>query len=321
MNLSVVTTLYYSSPYIIEFYQRISAEAKKIAKDYEIIFVNDGSPDDSLAIAIALYEQDERVKIIDLSRNFGHHKAMMTGLSYARGELIFLIDSDLEEEPEILSLFYEHYKTSNVDVVYGVQKIRKGNLFERITGALFFKLFNLLSNYPIPTNLITARLMNQRYVDALVSHKEREMNFAGLAAITGFIQIPLVVTKHSKGKSSYNLMRKLAIVVNAITSFSNKPLIFIFYLGTLISSISGVAAIYLIIRRVFLNVLLSGWPSLIVSIWLLGGLTIFCLGLIGIYLAKIFSEIKQRPYTIIRNVYEHPRTKLNKQQNKQYEPK
>lgn len=259
MYLSVVTTLYCSSPYIIEFYQRISSNAQKITDNYEIIFVNDGSPDDSLSIALSIYEKDKRVKIIDLSRNFGHHKAIMTGLSYARGELIFLIDSDLEEEPEFLSLFYEKHKQLDVDVVYGVQKFRKGHFFEKITGKAFYSLFNILSSHPIPANLITARLMSQRYVNAFVSHKEREMNFSGLAAITGFIQIPIVVTKHSKGKSSYNLRRKLSIVVNAITSFSNKPLIFIFYLGTLISLISGVAATYLIIRKVFFNVLLSGW--------------------------------------------------------------
>ncbi|WP_200888949.1 hypothetical protein [Aphanizomenon flos-aquae] len=110
--------------------------------------------------------------------------------------------------------------------------------------------------------------------------------------------------KHSKGKSTYNFLRKLSIVINSITSFSNKPLIFVFYLGGLISLISGIAAIVLVIRRIFFNVLLAGWPSLIVSIWLLGGLTIFCLGVIGIYIAKVFSETKQRPYTIVRNVYE-----------------
>ncbi|MBE9238207.1 glycosyltransferase family 2 protein [Anabaena aphanizomenioides LEGE 00250] len=304
MHLSIVTTLYYSAPYITEFYRRISVEALKLTKDYEIIFVNDGSPDDSLDIAVKLHREDQRVRVVDLSRNFGHHKAMMTGLSYARGDIIFLLDSDLEEEPELLSLFFEHYQSSDVDVVYGVQKVRKGNFFEKITGDIFYKLFNLISSYPVPANLITARLMSQRYVKALVEHKEREIFLAGIWAITGFEQIPLIVKKHCKGTSNYNFFRKLSIVINSITSFSNKPLIFVFYLGTVISITSGIAAIILIIRRVFFNILLAGWPSLIVSIWLLGGLTIFCMGIIGIYLAKVFSETKQRPYTIVRNVYE-----------------
>jgi putative glycosyltransferase len=310
MYLSVVTTLYYSAPYITEFYRRISSEVRKLTEDYEIIFVNDGSPDDSLKIAVKLHQEDAKVKVIDLSRNFGHHKAMMTGLSHARGDLIFLLDSDLEEEPELLRLFFEHYQSSNVDVVYGVQKVRKGNFFEKITGDVFYKLFNLISIYPVPANLITARLMSQRYVKALVAHKEREIFLAGIWAITGFEQIPLIVKKHSKGTSRYNFFRKLSIVINSITSFSNKPLIFVFYLGSVISITSGIAAMILIIRRVFFNILLAGWPSLMVSIWLLGGLTIFCMGIIGIYLAKIFSETKQRPYTIVRNVYESEKTSI-----------
>lgn len=306
MDISIVTTLYFSSPHIVEFYERISLEAKKLTEDYEIIFVNDGSPDDSLNIAVKLYEKDEKVRVIDLSRNFGHHKAIMTGLSYAKGKLIFLIDSDLEEEPELLSLFYEHYQTSDIDVVYGVQKFRKGNVIEKITGELFYSFFNLISTYPVPANLITARLMSQSYVKALVDHKDREIFLAGLWAITGFRQVPLFVKKHSKGQSSYNFFRKLSIAVNSITSFSNKPLIFVFYLGSVISVLSFAAAIVLVIRKIFFNAILAGWPSLIVSIWLLGGLTIFCLGIIGIYLAKVFSETKQRPYTIVRKFYEYP---------------
>jgi putative glycosyltransferase len=177
-------------------------------------------------------------------------------------------------------------------------------MFEKISGEIFYNLFNMISSYPVPRNLITARLMSQRYVRSLVAHKDKEIFLAGLWAITGFKQVPLVVKKYSKGESTYNFFRKLSIAINSITSFSNKPLIFIFYLGAVISLISAIAVIVLIIRRVFFNVLLSGWPSLIVSIWFLGGLTIFSLGVIGIYIAQIFSETKQRPYTIIRNIYE-----------------
>ena len=305
MKLSIVTTMYYSSPYIQEFYERVSAVAQKITNDYEMILVNDGSPDDSLDIAVALYEKDPKVRVIDFSRNFGHHKAMMTGLMHAKGELVFLIDCDLEEEPELLEKFYaEHMKNDDADVVYGVQKARKGGFVEKISGNIFYWLFNFFSSYPVPSNLVTARLMTKRYVDSLVKHKDREVFMAGLWAITGFKQVPLMVTKHDKGNSSYNLRRKISILVNSITSFSNKPLLFIFYLGSIILFISSLAALHLIIRRVFFGVLLAGWPSLMVTLWLLGGLTIFCVGVIGIYLSKIFTETKERPYTIIRQIYE-----------------
>jgi putative glycosyltransferase len=303
MDLSIVTTLYYSAPYLEEFCARIKAEAEKITHDYEIIFVNDGSPDNALDIAVVLYEKDNRVRVIDLSRNFGHHKAIMTGLAHARGSLVFLIDSDLEEEPELLGKFYNEINNSGTDVVYGVQRTRKGGFFERISGSIFYKVFNWLSIYPIPQNLITVRLMSHRYVVSLVQHEDREICLSGLWAITGFKQVPLVVDKHSKSDSTYNLSRKISNFVNAITSFSNKPLVYIFYLGCVIIFFSTIFAVYIIMRKLFYGVL-SGWASLIVSIWLFGGLILLCMGIIGIYLSKIFMETKRRPYTIIRRIYE-----------------
>lgn len=303
MKLSIVTPLYYSAPYIEEFHNRITVTVRKITDDYEIIYVNDGSPDNSLDVALSIYEKDRHVKIVDLSRNFGHHKAILTGLSYAKGDMVFLIDCDLEEEPELLERFYREIKNSDADVIYGVQDIRKGKVFEKITGYVFYKLFNLLSSHPIHPNLIIARLMTKRYVKNLVRHKDKEVFLAGLWEITGFKQIPIVVKKYSRGTSSYNLRKKISIFVNSITSFTSKPLILIFYSGCIILSFSTIAAFYLIIKRLFFGVFFSGWPSLIISIWLLGGFTIFSLGIIGIYLSKIFSETKQRPYTIIKELY------------------
>lgn len=303
MDLSIVTTLYYSAPYLEEFYSRVCAVAQVVATNFEIILVNDGSPDDSLQTAISLQRTDKRVRVIDLSRNFGHHKAMMTGLTHTRGELVFLVDCDLEEDPELLETFYRKLKATEAEVVFGVQQNRKGGLFERVSGSIFFKLFNLLSNDPIPANVITARLMTRKYVKALVQHRERETLIAGLWTLTGFDQVSVRVTKHLKASSTYDLRRKVSQLVNAITSFSSKPLVMIFYLGSAILLLSTTAALVLIIRKLLFGALLLGWPSVIISIWLLGGLTIFCLGVIGIYLSKMFIEVKQRPYTIVREVY------------------
>jgi len=295
--------MYYSAPHLKEFYERISKAAQKITADYEIIFVNDGSPDDSLDIAVALHEKDSRVTVVDLSRNFGHHRAMMTGLSYAHGEKVFLIDCDLEEEPELLGTLHDKFKAEDCDVVYGVQEARRGGTFERISGDLFYNIINIISEIDLPKNIFTARLMSARYVKSLVKHKEREIYIDGLWHLTGYTQIPVYVNKHSKSTSTYSLRKKLALCVNAITSFSDTPLIFIFYTGVFISSISALYILYLFIRKVFSGVDISGWTSLIVSVWFLGGLTIFFIGIIGIYLSKIFIETKQRPYAIIRAVY------------------
>ncbi len=303
MRLSIVTTLYRSAPELRQFHTRMRAEALLATPEFELILVNDGSPDDSLQVALEIAGSDDRVSVVDLSRNFGHHKAMMTGLERAEGDLVFLIDSDLEEEPELLSVFRAKMEATGADVVYGVQERRKGSSFERWSGELFFRLFNRISETPLPVNLTTVRLMSRRYVRALVSHRERAMIIGGLWAITGFDQVSLPVEKGSRGGGSYDLARKVSVFVNAITSFSDRPLLLIFYMGLAILIVSSVAAFYLVVRRLLFGVLLAGWPSLIVSVWLLGGLTLFSIGVIGIYLQKIFLETKQRPYTIVRAVH------------------
>jgi putative glycosyltransferase len=304
MELSIVTTLYHSASCLEEFYTRICATAQKITESFEIILVNDGSPDDSLALAVSLHLKDARVKVIDLSRNFGHHKAIMTGLAHACGELVFLLDVDLEEEPELLLLFGDELDRTCADVVYGVQSKRKGGLFERFTGHVFYGLFSLLCRIRLPRNVLTARLMRRRYVQSLIKHRDREVFLAGLWAITGYKQVPVAVTKHSTSRTTYGIGLRVATLVNAIVSFSTVPLVAVFYLGCVIVGLSGTAAVYVVARRLLFGAMLSGWPSLIVSIWLLGGLTIACLGLIGIYLSKVHAETKDRPYTIIREIYE-----------------
>jgi len=303
MMLSIVTTMYNSAPFLEEFYERVSKTAQKITDDFEIIFVNDGSPDNSLDIAVSLHEKDNHVIVVDLSRNFGHHRAMMTGLGYAKGEKVFLIDCDLEEEPELLGSFNEKLSDSDCDVVYGVQESRKGGAFERISGNIFYTLFNRLSGIRIPHNPVTARLMSGRYVKSLLLYRERELFLVGIWHITGYHQEPFVIKKLSREGTNYSLRKKVTLAINAITSFSDKPLIFIFYTGIVISSISALYILYLFIRKMFSGVAISGWTSLIVSVWFLGGLTIFFIGVIGIYLSRIFVETKQRPYAIIRAVY------------------
>src|SRR6185369_6947875 len=140
----------------------------------------------------------------------------MTGLMHALGDLVFLLDSDLEEAPELLDTFYEEMTRSGADVVFGVQEQRKGKLFERVSGSLYFKVFNLFSTHPIPTNHITARLMTDAYVAALIGHREREFVMSGLWALTGFQQVAIRVRKHHKQTSAYGLGRKISHLVNAI---------------------------------------------------------------------------------------------------------
>ncbi len=304
MKLSIVATLYKSESCVEEFYNRATVSAKQLVNhDYEIILVNDGSPDNSLDLAIKLSQSDFHVVVVDLSRNFGHHKAMMTGLAHAQGDYVFLIDSDLEEEPEWLLNFSEQMRQENCDVVYGVQEKRKGKWFEYWSGHFFYNFLKLLTNYSFPENVTTARLMTRRYVNALLLHDEREVFLMGLWYITGFFQTSQTVKKHHISETTYTFRHKMAILVNSITSFSSVPLVSIFYIGSFIFLITVCFIIYFLINWFFLAKPLSGWTSVIVSIWLLGGLIISFVGVIGIYLSKIFSETKRRPYTIVRHVY------------------
>lgn len=308
MQLSIVTTMYYSQSYLREFHARASEAAQAITADYELIFVNDGSPDESLTTVLDIHAGDPRVKVVDLSRNFGHHKAMMTGLQYATGDWIFLIDCDLEVAPEVLTEFFaaQGAQTQMVDVVYGAQAERvDANRLEKAFGRLFYTMFNALSDHKIPINITTVRLMSARYVRALLEHREHALLIAGLWSITGFNQIPVTVVKPYKGSSTYNLRHKLWHIIHAVTGFSSKPLVAIAGLGMLITIPSMLYVVYLIGRYMVGGIAVDGYTSLIVSIWLLGGLIIFVLGVIAIYLSVIFTEVKNRPYTIVRQIYDH----------------
>ena len=304
MRLSIVSTLFESAPYLAEFHRRASTAAAELTgDDYEIVLVNDGSPDGSLDMAIRLSEVDSHMVIVDLSRNFGHHKAMMTGLAHAVGDRVFLIDADLEEDPAWLSPFAAEMDRQDVDVVYGVQKNRNDKAVSRWAGAGFYHLFRLMTRLSLPDNVVVARLMSRRYVNALLLHDEREVFMLGLWIITGFRQFPLLITKTHKGKTSYTFHRKLSLFVNSVTSFSSAPLIGIFVSGVAISILAVAYMLFLVVNWFFFHKPASGWTSVIASVWLLGGINTAFLGVIGIYVSKIFSETKRRPYTIVRHIY------------------
>ncbi len=304
MKLSIVTTLYGSSSYIEEFHSRASIAARElVGEDFEIIFVNDGSPDKSLDISLSLMSSNFNIKIIDLSKNFGHHQAIMAGLKNAKGEKIFLIDVDLEEQPEWLFSFNKLMDIEKADLVYGVQQKRKGRLFERVSGYLFYKLFRLFTKLDQPNNITTARLMSRRYLQALLLHGEREMNIGGLFIITGFKQCFQVITKNSSSPSVYTNRHKLDHLLNSITSFSSLPLRFSFYCGLLLSFSAFLFVGYLVYLFTF-QTPPEGYVSIIASIWLFSGLIIFLNSIQGIYISKIFMEVKQRPNVIVKKIYE-----------------
>ncbi len=303
MKLSVITTLYYSEPFIKDFFRRTIAEVKKITTDYEFIFVNDGSPDLSTKVVLELQELDPNIILIDLSRNFGHQKALITGLKYTQGDYVFMIDSDLEEDPELLSSFWNELQESpQLDVVYGVQSKRKGDWFEKISGKLYYSFFSLLSKHEYPANSLTARLMTRQYVLSLNEFEEKESDLWGVFVLTGFQQKGIIVNKGYKGRSTYTLRRKVGMAIATITTLSHRPLYLIIITGFIITLVSLLFAITMVIDH-FINGDADRWWVTLISIWLLGGLMILSIGVLGVYISKMFLEIKNRPFSIIKKIY------------------
>lgn len=304
MQLSIVSTLYKSAPYIEEFISRVAACANAITSDLQLIIVDDGSPDDALEKVLKLKKSYPYMRVVQLSRNFGHHEAILAGLQQAQGDFVFLMDCDLEEPPEDLSRFLTAMKENvDVDVIYGIQKRRTKGLVDRFFSAIYYKLFNLFSAVEIPRNLTTTRLMSRAYVHALLEHEEVDVVLSGLWANTGFRQLAIEVEKSFKGTSSYNLRRQLSLIVRSVTSFSAKPLVYIFYLGFVIFLAAIAGILWSVYQKVFNHVGLGGWTSLAVSIWFIGGLLMLSIGVVGIYVERIFRQVKRRPRTIIKRIY------------------
>jgi len=308
MKLSVVSTMYRSSPFLQEFCQRVEESAKQlVGEDYELVLVNDGSPDDSLDVALRLQQRNRRIQVVDLSRNFGHHAAIVAGLEHSAGDLVLLMDCDLEEQPEWLGEFATQMAESGADVVFGVQQERTASPVSNLLGDLFWSSLNFMSTVRIPHSPMTCRLMARRYVNALLSVQDRVLYLAGTFAWTGFKQqaIPLKKTpRPTNHPSSYKLSRKLMQVADSFSSFSVAPLTFVFLLGLSIWLGSIAFALYIFLEKLlFPDRVLSGFTSMMMSIWFLGGTIILVLGVLGLYLAKVFQESKRRPLYVVKELY------------------
>jgi len=301
MRISLITPLYRSEEYIEELYRRARKTITEITPDYEFIFVNDNSPDDSLSVAKRLADEDPNVTVVDLSRNFGQHKALLTGLEHSTGDYAFVCDSDLEEQPEWIGLFYQAMQDKDCDVVYGVQTARKRGLFYRLASRIFYRSVNTLSGFSFPENIVTARLMSRRYVDRMLEFKEREVFLSGIWHMTGFVQLPSPVKKLDSSPTTYSFGRLVYLFVNAVTAFSTRPLTFISVAGIILSVLALMFIGYLLWLKYVMGIDSEGWTSVMAAIMLIGGITLFFNGI-----AKIFIEVKQRPITTVKEVYRKP---------------
>lgn len=309
-HISIVATMYRSRPFLERFLAECLQALQELkCSDFEIVLVNDGSPDDSLDYAVACQKNITQLIVVDLSRNFGHHYAMQAGLAHARGDLIFLIDCDLEISPLTLPVFMEKLEASGSDMVYGYQEARKGGFFEKFSGGFFYKAFNLLSDIKIPENIATERIMTRRYVEALLQLGDRNLFLGGMMSWTGFQQLGLPLEKKQReGRSSYTLLGRIHLMVNAVSSFSAQPLVWMFNIGVTITSFSFLYVFYLVARKLLFNDALLGFTSLVALTTLSLGIMTTGMGIIGIYLGKVFTQVQNRPTYIVKDVHRTPFT-------------
>jgi len=306
-QLSIVTTLYKSQRFLDAFVAQCEEALAVINCDsYELVFVNDGSPDSSLDKVLELKQKNNHIVAVDLSRNFGHHYAIMAGLTYSTGDYVFLIDCDLEVPPSHIPAFYNKLREEKeCDVVYGIQEKRKGSFIERTVGGLFYGFFNSLTDTRIPENLLTERLMSRRYVDELVRMGDKNIFMAGMMQWVGFKQIPITIKKGLReGQSTYTLGKRIALSMEAITSFSSYPLIMLFKFGFFISTLSVITGAYFLIQKlIYPEIVLSGFTFLIVVLLFSVGIIISSLGILGIYIDKLFNQTKNRQTFIVKDIY------------------
>lgn len=309
MKLSIVTSIYKSEKYINQFIDELLIALDKMKiENYELICVLDGLTDNTAKVLLERKEKLNSLTIIELSRNFGHHYAFLAGMQQAKGEYVMNIDCDLEISPLQIPTFLENIqKDDTIDVVYGYQTVRKGKFVEKYFGLLFWKLINRLSTTTIPYNILTERIMKRDYVQTLVNLPDKNVFLAGMMYWVGYNQVGIPITKKQReGKSSYGIGKRVSLLVEAVTSFSSYPLKLLFIIGIYITLISSLIAIYYIGRKIFFpDSIVEGFVSIIVSIFISTGLIMTSLGLIGIYLDKIFTQTKDRPLFIIKNIIHH----------------
>lgn len=280
----------------------LNEQLAKLSPQYEILIVDDGSRDNTSEVAIELSARFP-VRLLQLSRNFGKENALTAGIDHVRGDVVLLIDADLQHPVELIPTFYQHWR-DGYDMVYGVRTDRDDEKYwKRRLSGWFYNLLRRMSDIPIEPNAGDFRLMDRRVVDTLKALPERNRFMKGLYGWVGFksISVPFHVEHRQKGKSSFNFWRLMELAVTGITSFTSIPLRIWAGIGAIISIFSIIYGVFIAIRTIFFGVDLPGWATLTVGVTFLGGVQLFSIGVLGEYVARIFTEVKHRPpYVIYR---------------------
>jgi glycosyltransferase involved in cell wall biosynthesis len=300
--ISIVVPAYNEADGIAEFNRRLSDIRAKLWERSEVIYVNDGSRDDTFAILRLLRERDPTISIVNLSRNFGKEIALTAGLDHSHGDAVIVIDADLQDPPELIPVLIKRWREDEADVVFARRSSRAGeSWFKKVTAYGFYRVINAISRQRVPVDTGDFRLLSRRAVDAVTMLRERHRFMKGLFAWIGYRQVAVPYERDSRlaGSTKWNYWRLWNFSLEGITSFSIAPLKVATYIGLFTAIIAVVYGILIIGRTIIFGNPVPGYPSLLVIMLFLGGVQLVSLGIIGEYVGRIFNETKQRPLYLV----------------------
>jgi polyisoprenyl-phosphate glycosyltransferase len=299
--LSIISPTYSCDESLKELYERVIQTTRKITDEFELILVNDNSPDNSWNTIIDLGTNDKRVKGLLFSRNFGQHCAIAAGLNISKGEWVVVLDCDLQDQPEEI---YNLYKKAieGYDIVLGRRKQRKDNLFKRLFSFLFYRVLAYMTETQQDPAIGNFGIYNRKVINAVNEMKDQLKYFPAMVRWVGFKQtsIDLEHAGRKYGKTSYNFNKLLRLGLDVMISFSDKPLRLIVGIGLIISISTFIYGLIMLVMYFLGKIAVIGYTSLILSVWFFSGMLIFLLGFTGLYIGKIFEKVKQRPIYIIK---------------------
>jgi glycosyltransferase involved in cell wall biosynthesis len=301
LDISVVIPVYNEEANLLALYNRLLGVLAGISPAYELIFVNDGSSDQSLRLIKELAARQPRVKYIDFSRNFGHQIAVSAGLDLAVGEAVVIIDSDLQDPPEVIAGLYARWQ-QGYDVVYGRRRHRPGeSVTKKLTATFFYRLLARITHIPIPVDSGDFRIIGRKVVEALKQMPEKQKFIRGQISWVGFKQTYLEYDRAERngGQTGYTYVKMIRLALDAITSFSNLPLKMATLSGFLVSGIAFLLMLYTLYSRFITKDYVPGWSSLMLSVLFLGGVQLISIGIIGEYISRLSDNVRNRPLYII----------------------
>ncbi len=312
--LSVVVPCYNEHEVINETHKRLTAALESADLTFEILYVNDGSRDNTIDLLQEIADQDSRVRLLSFARNFGHQAAVTAGVDHSNGDAIVIIDADLQDPPHVIAEMFAKWR-EGYDVVYGQRAARQGeSAFKLATAKLFYRSLNSISDVDIPLDVGDFRLIDRAVADVLSAMPERDRFLRGMIAWLGFKQYALSYNREARfaGETKYPLKKMLGLAFNGVLSFSMAPLRFVIGLGLFFVAIAFVGAIYSVALRLLTDNWVSGWTLLFLSVMMMGGVQLVVLGAIGEYVGRIYMESKKRPLYIIKEArgFDQPRAKL-----------